>query len=911
MPGRQAHGRPLTSAPKPRVGGKKGSKARSQKNALDAFGIAQDLYPTSFKKTPRARELEAAIERKHGRDGNDQSGDDEDDDDEQQPRKKRAKIPPRGAPDDGAEDGSDSEGHEWRLGGLREDDEDSEIESDDAFGDSDNEKFQEYSFRGSKAKPDDDAEDDSSDDEGETLGADAVDLATALDQWEEDSDPGQDVEEASDSGVSDEEEDGQGGEDSDDDDEDGGDGDGDDDDDDEPDSGKLKALEGVISEYGGEPKADGKTKAGAAAKLSLGDLGLSGLNDPFMKKSVKLINKEAKRKRPGATQKLAVPLSRREQGRLDRSAALEKTNETLDRWTETVKHNRRAEHLAFPLAQNSATAGLDASEMQPLDAAGPANELESAVLSIMQQSGLSMRKAPKPKPQPQPRELDDEGNALSRKEALARKRMERELSSREAKRAKRIKKIKSKAYHRVHRKQRERDDAAAREAMQEAGDVDSEDEREAQDRRRALERVGQRHKESKWAKMGARAKRAVWDDDFRAGLTEMARKDQELRQRKEGKTAAAAAAAGGSDSDATSSSGSDDDDDDDGDDDIRRRLQDLEAEDDAPQSGLMKMRFMQKAEAAKKQQNDDMIRQIRRDLDGQQDSEEVEVQVGRQSYGTAKPAASASPLTSTAPSSSKATRGSAAPDHDDNTGVAIITKSQGPTTASPAPSPAGAWSRGEARRKVPAKDLDVNATILTASRRPAAPKAAAAAAAAAAAVPDDESDSDPDPDPDLDSDLQHLPLAIRDQALVARAFAGDDVVAEFAREKDAVAQADDDKVIDNTLPGWGSWVGDGVSNRDKKRHQGRFLTTVKGINKKDRRDAKLDKVIISEKRIKKNDRYLASQLPHVFESRQQYERSLRLPVGPEWMTKETFQDSTKPRVLMKQGIIAPISKPIL
>lgn len=58
-----------------------------------------------------------------------------------------------------------------------------------------------------------------------------------------------------------------------------------------------------------------------------------------------------------------------------------------------------------------------------------------------------------------------------------------------------------------------------------------------------------------------------------------------------------------------------------------------------------------------------------------------------------------------------------------------------------------------------------------------------------------------------------------------------------------------------------------------------------------------------------NDRYLASQLPDPFESRQQYERSLRLPVGPEWSTKETFQDGTKPRVLMKQGIIAPMSKP--
>jgi hypothetical protein len=94
-------------------------------------------------------------------------------------------------------------------------------------------------------------------------------------------------------------------------------------------------------------------------------------------------------------------------------------------------------------------------------------------------------------------------------------------------------------------------------------------------------------------------------------------------------------------------------------------------------------------------------------------------------------------------------------------------------------------------------------------------------------------------------------MAIRDQEMVARAFAGEDVVGDFEDEKTAIAEEEDDKVIDNTLPGWGSWVGDGVSAKEKKRHQGRFLTKVDGIKKKDRKDAKLDKVIINEKRIKK------------------------------------------------------------
>lgn len=122
------------------------SKARSQKNALDAFGIAQERFPTRQKKTPRARELDAELERKHGRD----DGEDDDEDEGVEPQRKKAR--PSQAVDEDADYGSDSEGNEWRLGGLKEDDEDSEIESDDAFGDSDNEKFQEYSFRGTKSK---------------------------------------------------------------------------------------------------------------------------------------------------------------------------------------------------------------------------------------------------------------------------------------------------------------------------------------------------------------------------------------------------------------------------------------------------------------------------------------------------------------------------------------------------------------------------------------------------------------------------------------------------------------------------------------------------------------------------------------------------------------------------------------
>jgi U3 small nucleolar RNA-associated protein 14 len=62
---------------------------------------------------------------------------------------------------------------------------------------------------------------------------------------------------------------------------------------------------------------------------------------------------------------------------------------------------------------------------------------------------------------------------------------------------------------------------------------------------------------------------------------------------------------------------------------------------------------------------------------------------------------------------------------------------------------------------------------------------------------------------------------------------------------------EDEKIIDNTLPGWGSWTGDGLSKKEKARNKGRFLTKSEGVQEQNRKDAKLQRVIINEKRVKK------------------------------------------------------------
>ena len=63
-----------------------------------------------------------------------------------------------------------------------------------------------------------------------------------------------------------------------------------------------------------------------------------------------------------------------------------------------------------------------------------------------------------------------------------------------------------------------------------------------------------------------------------------------------------------------------------------------------------------------------------------------------------------------------------------------------------------------------------------------------------------------------------------------------------------------------------------------------------------RKDSNLAGVILSEKRDKKLVKYQADKVPYPFTSREQYERSLRTTVGPEWNTLSTFSELTKPDV---------------
>jgi len=837
---------------------------------------------------------------------------------------------------DSADEGSDLEGSRWHVG-VDDEDEDSDIDSDDAFGQSDEEKFSDFTFRGSTstgAKPkkastarkvdlnEDDQENDQSSDgqdpgNDDDLGDDAVDLATA---WDMD-----DQEEAeagkAQKGKDDEERDGTSDTHDDDSEEDIS-----EDDqseqlsvsEDEGDHSRLQTFVEGLSAKATEP--DGRSRHTpkglpnkpsqfglSTSKLSAADL-LQYIKDPRQRQSLKALQnndpKGHESYKSGIPGKVAPPLAKRQQDRLDRSAAYDETKKELSKWIETVKENRRAEHLSFPLEDPAAAGMLNKTQLAPTSQLKPMNSLESTIQAIMLESGLSSKPGVTVEDQVQAyEELEEKKIPLEEVQARrAELRRTRDLMFREEIRARRIKKIKSKAYRRVHRKEREKMNLEDRARLDAEGLINSDEERERNDRRRAEERMGARHRESKWAKSLKATGRATWDAEARHGVNDLARRDEELRRRIDGKM--------GNDSDGDESDSFDSveySDTDDERENLHTKLSALEAdESNNTHSRLNSMAFMQKAEAARKAANDEEIRKAKRELHpdhlnaSSEFDMEDELPIGRQKFGS-KTKTDEPRLHNVVQKSEFEERDSdEEPIQSDEQERDVVPETKASNRASITP---------KTDKTLPSKTANEAKQTLGRKTTPATKSKPGAKERSALVLQKTKGT----PEARLDDYTSSSASEAEDDkvALAQDIFAGpDELVQEFEQEKNETVAEEGDQIIDNTLPGWGSWAGEGVSKKAQKRAKGKVLTTIKGVAKDKRRDAKLERVIINEKRVKKNDKYLASELPHPFESRQQYERSLRLPLGPEWTTKSTFQDATKPRVLMKQGVIRPMTRPV-
>ncbi|EQC27885.1 hypothetical protein SDRG_14306 [Saprolegnia diclina VS20] len=156
------------------------------------------------------------------------------------------------------------------------------------------------------------------------------------------------------------------------------------------------------------------------------------------------------------------------------------------------------------------------------------------------------------------------------------------------------------------------------------------------------------------------------------------------------------------------------------------------------------------------------------------------------------------------------------------------------------------------------------------------------------------------------------------EELVRRAFAfadeGDD---EIGAEKDRIAAEDGDaksgaEVAKLTgMTGWGSWAGEGVKTSKRQLARLEQAKAVAAAAKlaalSKRKDAKLSRVLINEKKDKKAAKFMVASVPYPFTSREQYELAMRNPLGADWNTTKSANALTAPEVMLRAGqIIQPL-----
>lgn len=550
---------------------------------------------------------------------------------------------------------------------------------------------------------------------------------------------------------------------------------------------------------------------------------------------------------------LDVPLPKNIQKKHERKAAYEITKEEVSKWQDIVQQNRQAEVLKFPMNAPS----------KPQDSALSFNndhvatdEMGKEINKILETSGLADDK----------KEARFEDLAMAKlspeemKQRTNELRLMRELMFRDEARARRIKKIKSKTFRKIKKKERMKEEKLVED--------DEDSDREDHDRKRAEERMNLKHKtNSKWAQSMIKSG-LTKDATNRQEMEEMLRQGERLRTKQLGYDE-------GDQSDDNVS-------------DIEREYQQNEDDEEAKKQlgkGVLAMDFMKKAEQRQREENLVELAMLK-DLENGKDLEfteansvSIQKNQGRRVY---------TPAVSAMKQSVDEMNASVLKDIDEDESQNLVNrlskpskeKTQKESTATPSKQQENNedGSNPWISTKVVQKSTKTKSVNSKSHKK--------------------KDETFIDMNENLDLEIESDDNTFQQQDLVEEAFVGDNVVAEFKKEKRKVAKDEDDKQEDLTMPGWGDWTG---SKHAKKR---KVVRTINGVVQKEkRRDKNLKNVIINEKVNKKNLKYQSSEVPFGYESREQYERSLRVPIGQEWTSRETHQRLTMPRVITKQGTV--------
>ncbi|CAH00618.1 Utp14p [Kluyveromyces lactis] len=622
---------------------------------------------------------------------------------------------------------------------------------------------------------------------------------------------------------------------------------------------------------------------------------LAAVDDPLVSQKASLLK--------GKQTALATPLPQRIQKRLERKAAYEISKDEVNKWQDAVQHLRQAEHISFPL--NPETQHNESNvfiKEQP----NVETEVESKVSAVLEKSDLAA-----PLKESTFEEIETaKMTPAEMKKRTAELRLMRELMFREERKAKRIKKIKSKAYRRIKKK----------EMLKNQEFIESDESDTDHDIARAKERMTLKHKtQGKWAKDMIKHGMTK-DKETREEMEEMLRQGERLKEKILGRDGDEQSA--DEDIDTLEADGNDAD-----------SEEESSAREKVGKTGVLNMAFMRNAEAREKEANEEQLKALR-DMErngeadifdaGENSNANKTLNQGRRVYtpGTAESREELTKLNNEIAEEIEIDQSKSL--------VSRLSKDQKKSNSKSKSTKKDSSSETDVNANPWLNDSDDESNVKKSSKVHVVDQDSSQLSKAAHKIRKEmvkqskkkpSSTKDEDVLLDLeDSNTLNIVDAyggsddetstntmFKQQEVIADAFAGDDVVSKFEEEKRRVAVDEDDKEEDVTLPGWGDWAGAGAETKRKRK----FIKKTKGVVEKDkRRDKSLKNVIINERVNKKNLKYQSSSVPFPFESREQYERSLRMPLGQEWTSRTSHQKMIKPRILTKGStVIDPLKAP--
>ena len=613
------------------------------------------------------------------------------------------------------------------------------------------------------------------------------------------------------------------------------------------------------------------------APLTLKDV-MASLGDGAVdKETAKRLAKIAK------TKAVDAPLARPIQERIDRKAAYAETSKDVSKYQAVVKENREKRTLKFEPARN---------EMQRKDTLGalvadftPKSDLEKEIAKVLSDAGHASAKDVVRGEMVEMNHLDVE-DVKARQAKLAK--MRAVLFYHEQK-AKRLKAIKSKAFHRHNRKGELKIVGGDDDEDFQDGEGDTPEER--REYLRAQERMLLRHKNtSRWAKRAIK-KGIAHLAGTREKLQEQLRVGQRLKEKIEGSRGTTS---DGDDDDESTDAESDDDDRGDGANDPvaerKRRLKAKaaalkaieEGEDavDGADESLFKLPFMARAMEKRKAETRAEAQRLLDELD------EMENGSGESESESESDGAEWAAMTARAKSATDGATTSVAKRARADDGETVVA--------------------AEAKKKKKKKSAPKQPKAKPIDEIPNAARRMREKAARRVAPPKLEEDED-EPVVMLEEERS---VGATNEDLMRRAFANDDIEAAFEKEKLADVDAElPETDVPKNLPGWGAWASEQrtpkwMQDAEKKAKAER----AKAL--KNRRDAKLKHVVISEKFDKKAAQFNVESLPHGYASKATYEGSMRQPLGPDVNTSGMFSKLNAPKVLKPTGsIIKPLKLP--